>query len=258
MEEYDDDDDDDEYSSNYSSGSDTDYRPGTYDSHNDTMIQSDSIRRVKHSSTGWTVSLPVMVETKYCGCYSWLLGCVLLPFFGGCVCCCPIDKEMRPKKYEDRSNCDSFCDFCFPARRRDMLVNLEHRRNKKWLQTEQVTAVEVEMDLDQKRAGKRRGGGKRGRSGGGGSALLWTQWRHKLTLPTFLFQFLFRRFGGRDGFGVVGLDQTSLRTIRSLAVLRPRPWSAAEWGQSSQWQPQQPQSTQQPQQPQSVPRNVRS
>ena len=160
MEEYDDDDDgNDEYSSNYSSGSDTDYRPGTYDSHNDTMVQSDSIRRVKHSSTGWTVSLPVMVETKYCGCYSWLLGCVLLPFFGGCVCCCPIDKEMRPKKYEDRSNCDSFCDFCFPSRRRDMLVNLEHRRNKKWLQSEQVTAVEVEMDLDQKRAGKRRGGG---------------------------------------------------------------------------------------------------
>jgi hypothetical protein len=157
MEEYSDDDGEDEYYSDDDSYEDSNQgagglRPGSYDRDNDTTVQKDGLRRVKHDSTGWNVSLPIMVETPYCGCYSWLVGCLLLPFFGGCICCCPIDKKMKPKKYEDRSCCDSFWDFCFPSRRRDMLYALEQRRNRKWQKSDQVTATEAEMDHDQKRA----------------------------------------------------------------------------------------------------------
>ena len=130
--------------------SDEDYPPGTpgsFDARNGTTIQHDGLPRVQHHSSGWNVSLPIMVETKYCGCYSWLVGLLMLPCFGGFVCCCPIDKHMRPKKYEDRSCCDSLCDFCFPSRRRDMLINLEYRRNKKWIKVRSMwhTGVPVKI-----------------------------------------------------------------------------------------------------------------
>ena len=127
--------------------------PGSYDAELGTTIQSDGIRRVKHASVGWRVTLPVMVETKYCGCYSWLVGLILLPCFGGFVCCCPIDKHTKPKVYEgpeSKTCCDSFWDFCMPSRVREEKENLEYRREKKWVRVEQVTERETEMDLDQK------------------------------------------------------------------------------------------------------------
>ena len=82
MEEYSDDDGEDEYYSDDDSYEDSNQgagglRPGSYDRDNDTTVQKDGLRRVKHDSTGWNVSLPIMVETPYCGCYSWLVGCLL-------------------------------------------------------------------------------------------------------------------------------------------------------------------------------------
>ena len=130
--------------------------PGSWDAELGTRVQSDGIRRVKHESIGWRVTLPVMVETKYCGCYSWLVGIILFPCFGGCICCCPIDKKMKPKQYDDRTCCDSFWDFCMPSRRREMNHALEYRREKKWVRSEEVTEKEKEMDLDQKIADDRR------------------------------------------------------------------------------------------------------
>ena len=111
--------------------------------------------KFRHASTGWDVRLPIMEEYKYCGCLSWLLFCVLLPFFGGCICCCPVDKRMRPKKYINKTCCESFWDFMQPSRRRAEMEALDERRDFKWSKTEAVEQREAEMDNDQKMADDR-------------------------------------------------------------------------------------------------------
>ena len=42
----------------------------------------------------------VMVETKYCGWKSWVVS-LCFPPFSYFLCCCPIDKKMKPNKYVD-------------------------------------------------------------------------------------------------------------------------------------------------------------
>ena len=112
-------------------------------------------RQYRHESTGWDVRLPIMEEVKYCGCLSWVVGCLLLPFFCGCVCCCPIDKKMRPKKYVDKTCSESFWDFMQPKRRRAEMEALDERRDYKWNKAEGVEEREAEMDNDQKMADDR-------------------------------------------------------------------------------------------------------